>query len=682
VAGTPAHPGGPVVLLVDDDAAIRRAVGAGLELEGFRVVRASGGRAALAAIESVAPAVILLDLAMPDLDGLEVLRRLRAGGDDVPVCVLSARDDVDDRVRGLQAGADDYVVKPFALEEVTARLQALLRRRPATPEAVLTVGDIALDARSHSALRGARELGLTRREFDLLHLFMRHPAEVIDRARLHEEVWGYTFDPGTNIADVFVGYLRRKLEAGDEPRVLQTVRGIGLHPAGLICCRRAQSSRSPDARHLARARGRAGRRGDRGVALRRPLRARGARRALGEHRQDLARDGAGGRAALAALPRQAAGRHPVGDRHVAAAAARRARAARLRQAAAEGRAAAAPGAAHVEVGGERYRSYAISLDALGGLARLEVTTRLGPVERKLADLNRRLLAFGAAALLAAALGVWFAADLLLRPLRRLRAATSGIAGTEDLDRRVPGDDGPAELRSLAASFNEMLARLGRSAADRERALAATRRFTADAGHELRTPLTSVQANLSAISRHPQMSESQRAEMVSDALAENRRLVELLEGLQALARGDAAAVEHGDVEMADLVSVALVGARSRHPEVAWSCELPDDPIVLRGWEPGLRMLVDNLIENAVCHGGGRVAVRLSPDGPALFVDDDGGGVAESDRERIFEPFVRANGTPTPGSGLGLALVTQQVRAHGATVSVGTSPLGGARFSVRF
>jgi two-component system sensor histidine kinase PrrB len=335
-----------------------------------------------------------------------------------------------------------------------------------------------------------------------------------------------------------------------------------------------------------------------------------------------------------------------------------------------------------EVGGERYRSYAISLDALGGLARLEVTTRLGPVERKLADLNRRLLAFGAAALLAAALGVWFAADLLLRPLRRLRAATSGIAGTEDLDRRVPGDDGPAELRSLAASFNEMLARLGRSAADRERALAATRRFTADAGHELRTPLTSVQANLSAISRHPQMSESQRAEMVSDALAENRRLVELLEGLQALARGDAAAVEHGDVEMADLVSVALVGARSRHPEVAWSCELPDDPIVLRGWEPGLRMLVDNLIENAVCHGGGRVAVRLSPDGPALFVDDDGGGVAESDRERIFEPFVRANGTPTPGSGLGLALVTQQVRAHGATVSVGTSPLGGARFSVRF
>ena len=219
---------GPVVLLVDDDAAIRRSVGAGLELEGFRVVRASGGRAALAAAESVRPAVILLDLAMPDLDGLEVLRALREGGDDVPVCVLSARDEVDDRVRGLQAGADDYVVKPFALEEVTARLQALLRRRPAASDAGVVVGDVSLDPRTHEASRGGRDLGLTRREFELLHLFLRHPGEVLDRARLHEEVWGYTFDPGTNIADVFVGYLRRKLEAEGEPRVLQTVRGIGF----------------------------------------------------------------------------------------------------------------------------------------------------------------------------------------------------------------------------------------------------------------------------------------------------------------------------------------------------------------------------------------------------------------------------------------------------------------------
>jgi len=336
-----------------------------------------------------------------------------------------------------------------------------------------------------------------------------------------------------------------------------------------------------------------------------------------------------------------------------------------------------------EAGGQRYRSYTIKLDALGGLARLQVTARLRPVERKLSALNRRLLGFGAAALLAAGLGAWFAADLLLRPLRRLRRATAGIAGTEDLDRRVPSDDGPGELRSLAASFNEMLARLGRSAADRERALAATRRFTADAGHELRTPLTSVQANLSAISRHPEMSESQRAEMVADALAENRRLVDLLEGLQALARGDASDLVFLDVELADLVGVAVGAARSRHPGVVWSVQLPETPVVVRGWEPGLRLLVDNLVENAARHGGGgAVSVALSAEGPVLTVDDDGDGVDVTERERIFEPFVRANGTTAPGSGLGLALVSQQVRAHGASIDVCESALGGARFAVRF
>jgi DNA-binding response OmpR family regulator len=201
----------PVVLLVDDDPAIRRTLAIGLELEGFAVVPASGGRAALEAAAQVRPAAMLLDLTMPDLDGLEVLTRLRASGDDVPVCVLSARDDVDDRVLGLQHGADDYVVKPFALEEVVARLHALLRRRPPTAHQELAVGDITLDPGTFTATRAGRPLELTQREFALLHLFLRHPGEVIDRARMHEDVWGYTFDPGTNIAEVFVGYMSRKL---------------------------------------------------------------------------------------------------------------------------------------------------------------------------------------------------------------------------------------------------------------------------------------------------------------------------------------------------------------------------------------------------------------------------------------------------------------------------------------
>jgi DNA-binding response OmpR family regulator len=217
-----------VVLLVDDDERIRRTVGAGLRLEGFDVVPASGGRAALAAVEQNDPAVMLLDMAMPDLDGLEVLRRLRAAGRDLPVCVLSARDEIGDRVAGLEAGADDYVVKPFALEEVVARLQALLRRRPPQGDDVIALGDLELDQAGHRALRGERDLELTRRELELLSVFMRHPGQVIARERLHEKVWGYDFDPKTNVADVFVGYLRRKLEAGGEPRVLHTVRGVGF----------------------------------------------------------------------------------------------------------------------------------------------------------------------------------------------------------------------------------------------------------------------------------------------------------------------------------------------------------------------------------------------------------------------------------------------------------------------
>jgi signal transduction histidine kinase len=340
----------------------------------------------------------------------------------------------------------------------------------------------------------------------------------------------------------------------------------------------------------------------------------------------------------------------------------------------------------ITLGGDRYRAYVTTLrdSALGGLARLEVTTRLAGTERRQRALNRRLAAIGGGSLLLAAAGVWLASGVVLRPLRRLRAVTSNVAGADDLDRRVPDDDGPAELRSLATAFNAMLARLGRSAEDRERALAATRRFTADAGHELRTPLTTVQATLSALSRHPDLDPGRRRDLVDDALAEHRRLVDLLDGLQAMARGDAAPVEHADVDLCELVVLAADEAAARHPGVAFATDVPDGPLALRGWEAGLRSLVDNLLENAARHGcpdGGTVRVTLVADGPVLHVDDDGPGVPDAERARIFEPFARAEGTTAAGSGIGLALVAQQARAHGARVEVGRSPLGGARFSVR-
>jgi DNA-binding response OmpR family regulator len=173
------------------------------------------------------PSVIVLDVTMPDVDGVTVVRRLRAGGLDVPVCILSARDDVSDRVAGLQAGADDYLVKPFAIAELTARLHALLRRRGTPGTAPLVVGDVVVDARRHAATRAGRDLGLTRREFDLLEVFARHPGQVLSREQLLRLVWGYATDVETNVVDVFVGYVRRKLEAAGEARTLHTVRGVG-----------------------------------------------------------------------------------------------------------------------------------------------------------------------------------------------------------------------------------------------------------------------------------------------------------------------------------------------------------------------------------------------------------------------------------------------------------------------
>ena len=188
---------------------------------------AAGGRAALEEVAARPPAVVVLDVMMPDLDGVSVVRRMRADGVDVPVCILSARDEVDDRVAGLQAGADDYLVKPFALAELTARLNALLRRRGSDAAGPLVVGDLVIDPRRHIVTRGGRTLEPTRREFELLEVFARHPGQVLSRDQLLTQVWGYATDVETNVVDVFVGYVRRKLESAGEPRILHTVRGVG-----------------------------------------------------------------------------------------------------------------------------------------------------------------------------------------------------------------------------------------------------------------------------------------------------------------------------------------------------------------------------------------------------------------------------------------------------------------------
>jgi two-component system response regulator MprA len=220
------------ILVVDDDRAVRESLRRSLEFNGYKVELASDGAQALEAIIASRPDAMVLDVMMPRLDGLEVARRLRSTGDDLPILVLTARDTVSDRVSGLDAGADDYLPKPFALEELLARLRALLRR--AIPEvqggvaaAVLSFADLTLDPGTREVRRGEREISLTRTEFALLELFLSYPKHVLTRGRILEEVWGYDFPTSGNALEVYVGYLRRKTEAEGESRLIHTVRGVG-----------------------------------------------------------------------------------------------------------------------------------------------------------------------------------------------------------------------------------------------------------------------------------------------------------------------------------------------------------------------------------------------------------------------------------------------------------------------
>ncbi|GAA4207344.1 response regulator transcription factor [Streptosporangium oxazolinicum] len=220
------------VLVVDDEPALREALQSSLEFEGYRVGLASDGQAALEALDREPYELVLLDVMMPRLDGLTACRRLRAAGRHLPVLMLTARDAVGDRVSGLDAGADDYLVKPFELDELLARVRALLRRgalsAPATDDgAVLTFGDLRMDTAGREVVRAGEPLELTRTEYLLLELLMIHPRQVLTREQILSEVWGFDFEPSSNSLDVYVMYLRRKTETGGRPRLIHTVRGVG-----------------------------------------------------------------------------------------------------------------------------------------------------------------------------------------------------------------------------------------------------------------------------------------------------------------------------------------------------------------------------------------------------------------------------------------------------------------------
>lgn len=221
------------ILVVDDDPAVRESLRRSLIFNGYAVILATDGEEALDKIQSERPDMVILDVMMPKIDGLEVCRELRSQGDDVPILLLTARDSVSERVAGLDAGADDYLTKPFALEELLARTRSLVRRaaRPAAVDTqqveILRFEDLELDPATRDVTRGGRQISLTRTEFALLELLLRNPRKVLARTTILEEVWGYDFPTSGNALEVYIGYLRRKTEADGEPRLIQTVRGVG-----------------------------------------------------------------------------------------------------------------------------------------------------------------------------------------------------------------------------------------------------------------------------------------------------------------------------------------------------------------------------------------------------------------------------------------------------------------------
>jgi two-component system, OmpR family, response regulator MprA len=218
------------ILVVDDERAVRESLRRALELEGYDIELAADGQEALQLLEANGepqPDAVILDVLMPTVDGLEVCRRLRRSGNRVPVLMLTARDEIENRVAGLDAGADDYVTKPFALEELVARIRALLRRTSAGGDELLRFADLELDPGTREVRRGGDPIELTRTEFALLELFMTNPRQVLTRSIIFERVWGYDFGFASNSLDVYIGYLRRKTEVGGKPRVIQTVRGVG-----------------------------------------------------------------------------------------------------------------------------------------------------------------------------------------------------------------------------------------------------------------------------------------------------------------------------------------------------------------------------------------------------------------------------------------------------------------------
>ncbi|MBT5775660.1 MAG: HAMP domain-containing histidine kinase [Dehalococcoidia bacterium] len=326
----------------------------------------------------------------------------------------------------------------------------------------------------------------------------------------------------------------------------------------------------------------------------------------------------------------------------------------------------------------------------GGAVLLQTTASMEGVESTLSELRRLILALGAFAVGAAGLGGWLLGTVAIRPLAGLRREAERVSETVDLSVRVPVDQGPSEVDELAQALNVMLERIEEGAAQTQAALDASRGFAGNVAHELRTPLTSMQTNLEVLAANPDLPVEERNAIVGDVVAQQHRLLDALEALRLLARGELAAADlFESTDLGELVDGTVAQAQARFPEATITLDVQREPPEVRVWPEGLRVLLDNLVRNAVTHGrpsgGGEAEVVVSLDHDerewVLTVTDGGLGIAAADRERVFGRFERGNGVQGAGTGLGLALVAQQAAVHSGSVTIDDAPGGGARVTVR-
>ncbi len=704
----PPAPVGPAhILVVDDEPAITDLLATALRYTGYRVTTAATGHGALDAAASAAPDLVILDVMLPDLDGFEVCRRLRAAHDFVPVIFLSARDAEDDRIIGFVRGGDDYVTKPFSLEELTLRIAALLRRVRGTNgdgSARLRYRDLEMDEDRHQVWRAGREVELSPTEFRLLRYFLLNPERVLSKQQILDHVWQYDFNGEDNVVETYVSYLRRKVD-DDGPKLLRTVRGFGY------VLRADGGAPAPDRASMS-LRGRL--LISLAVMLAIALLASGVllvaltRASLVDRvdRELQAVDGGVGQ--LQRLADLAASDNEAGRR---LAVMRLDRQGNVMRSFPSGFATdpdplpalpAYPAGIPADAYGRIVERPAVdgSMDyrVLTQQARpnliLAVAAPMASVDAAVATLVRTLLLTGAIAMIGLLAVAWVVVRRDLLPLERI-ARTAGEIAAGDLSHRAGVPHDGTEVGRLGTAFDAMLDQIESSFAQQQAAFEAKarseerlRRFVADASHELRTPLTAVRGYADLYRAGGLADPDELATAMDRIGTESRRMGALVDDLLVLARLDQGRpIRHDAVDLSRVADDAVADARALEPDRPVVGAI-DPGVVVDGDEDRLRQVVGNLLANVRVHTPAgspvEVVVRAADAAAELRVVDHGPGIEEAHGASVFDRFYRADpgrSRDSGGTGLGLSIVASIVAAHGGQLWHEPTPGGGATFVVR-